>query len=82
MAETNVTERYFSDVKVQRYSFRCPRRFKPTEQAFFVQDTCAETCGLVDVWITVSFRTFFPEMQKVNNLQKNRRMQDSWQTNG
>ena len=32
--------------------------------------TCTELCGTADVWITVSFQTFFQELYRVNALQK------------
>ena len=44
----------FIDSKVQGYSFRTPKLYKVTKQAFFVQETCRDMCGTVGVWITVS----------------------------
>ena len=49
----------FIDGKVLVYSFRPPRKTNPLSKQFGVQETCTEMCGIVDVWITVSFPTFF-----------------------
>ena len=49
----------FIDGKFQGYSFRTPRKYKPTKQAFWSKN---EMCGTVDVWIRVSFKTFFLEL--------------------
>ena len=34
----------------------------PEKKRFGAQETCTEMCGKVDVWITVSFQTFFREL--------------------
>ena len=38
------------------------KRTNPQINRFGAQETCAELCGTVDVWITVSFQTFFLEL--------------------
>ena len=60
LADINVTRELgvFIDGKVQGYSFRPPN---PQNKHFGVQETSTELCGTVDVWIIVSFPTFFLE---------------------
>ena len=43
---------------------------KLQSKQFGGQKTCTELCGTVDVRFTVSFATFFPVTQNVNNLGK------------
>ena len=64
LADENVIkELEFSIVsKVQGHLFRPPKTYKPTKQAFILQETCTDLCRRVDVWITVGFPTFFLEM--------------------
>ena len=52
--------------------FRLQKSTKPQKKHFGVQETCTELCGTVDVWITVTFPTFYLETQSVNILQKKR----------
>ena len=52
----------FIDDKFQRYSFRPPQKYKPTKQTVWCKKTCTKLTGTVDVWITVSFLTFFLQM--------------------
>ena len=52
----------FNNGKVQGYSFRPAKKFKPPNKPFGAQETCTEMCGTVDVLIRVSFPTFFPEL--------------------
>ena len=51
----------FIDGKAHGFSFRHPRKYKPTKQAFWCAIICTELCRSVDVWIRVSFQTFFLE---------------------
>ena len=46
--------------KVQGYSIRPPEKNKPTKQELGV--FAKEFCETVDVWITVTFPTFFPDI--------------------
>ena len=64
LADKNVMEELgvFIDGKVQGYSFRPLKKYKPTKYAVWLQGTCTELCETVDVWITVSFTTFFLQM--------------------
>ena len=38
------------------------KRTNPENKRFVALETCPELCGTVDVWITVSFQTFFLEL--------------------
>ena len=49
----------FIDSKVQEYPFRPPKNTNPQNKRLGAQKTGMELCGTVDVWITVSFQTFF-----------------------
>ena len=55
------------DGKVYGYSFRPPN---PQNEHFDVEKNRRELSGTVGIWITVSFPTFVPQIQKVNTLQK------------
>ena len=72
LADENVIKKsleIFFHGKVQVYSF-CPPKSTNTESKHFrVQENFTDMCGTVDVWITVSFPTFFIQMQRVNKLQ-------------
>ena len=53
----------FMDGNVQWYSVRpTKKRTNPENKRFVAQENCPELCGTVDVWITVSFQTFFLEL--------------------
>ena len=56
--------------KFQVYSFRYPKKYKPTKKRFGAQEDCTKSSGTEDVWITVSFQTFFLELKRVNKLRK------------
>ena len=43
---------------------------KPQNKRFGAQETCTELCRTVDVWITMSFRTFSRDLKTVNTLQR------------
>ena len=59
----------FIDGKIQGYSFRPPKKYKPTKQAFWCTRNL-QLCRTAEVWITVSFQTFFLEIKRANTLQK------------
>ena len=85
-ADKNISEelRDFIDGTAQGYSFSPPKNTNPQSNHLGVQETCAELCRTADVWITVSFLKFFLGNVEVNILQKiekNRKMQESWQFN-
>ena len=57
------------DVKVLGYSF-CPPKNEPTKQAFWCTPNLhGKLCNNGHL-ITVSFQTFFPELWRINTLQK------------
>ena len=66
VADENVVKELgvFIDGKVHGYPFRPPKKTNPNTQnnRFGAQETCAELCGTVNVWVTVSFQTFFLEL--------------------
>ena len=59
----------FTGGEFDGYSFQPPEIRNPQDKRFGAQKTWMELCGTVDVWITVSFPTFFLEMLFVNILQ-------------
>ena len=59
----------FSDGKLQRYSFRPPKKYISTNH-FGVQETWMELFKTVAVSITVCFPKFFRETKRVKTLQK------------
>ena len=52
----------FLDRKIQGYSFRSPKKFKPTLSTVLCIKKLQELCGTVDAWNLVSFPTFLPVM--------------------
>ena len=60
----------FIDGIVQGYSFRPPKKYKPSNKLFGAHETCTEMCGTLDGWITVSLQTIFLELKRVKILQK------------
>ena len=65
LADKNVIRKscVFIDGKVQGYSFCPPKKYRPTKQAFWCTKNLHRILyKKVDVWITVSFQTFFLEL--------------------
>ena len=58
------------DGKIRDTHFLLQKSTHPQNKRFGAQATCTEVCVIVDVWITVSFRTIFLELSRANNLQK------------
>ena len=53
--------------------FDLQKRKNLQSKQFEAQETCTELCWTMDVWITVSLPTFFPELWIVKILQKDQR---------
>ena len=50
--------------------FAFQKSTNPQSKQIGVQDTCRKMCGKVDFWITVSFPTLLPVINRVKFLQK------------
>ena len=50
----------------------------PQIKLFVVQELCMELCGTVEVWITMSSKTFYQKIQRQNTLQKEQKNENFW----